>query len=163
MAKIARVRHCSSRIRSNLKAAHTACLILIALLVSGPAPAEDQKLTVSDAWIRFIMPSLPAAAYFRLSNATGTPRALVGADSPACGMLMMHESLVENGIERMRMLTKVQVPAHGSVDFTPGRYHLMCMNPSKAMIVGHQVTVTLHFADGEKIATSFMVRGAAGK
>ena len=156
------VRYFSRLSMSKTRVAHTAGLILIVALVSGPAPGGERALTVGGAWIRFIMPSLPAAAYFHLSNASGKPRVLVGADSPACGMLMMHESLVENGMDRMVMLKSIRVPAHGSVDFTPGRYHLMCMAPSKAMIPGHQVTVSLRFADGERITTRFIVRGATG-
>jgi len=138
------------------------CLVLIAALVTGPVLGAEQGLTVSGAWMRFIMPSAPAAAYFRLSNGSARPRVLVGADSPACRMLTLHESLVQNGMDRMVMLKSIQVPAHGYVDFTPGHYHLMCMAPSKEMSPGHSVTISLRFADGERITASFTVRGAAG-
>jgi periplasmic copper chaperone A len=97
----------------------------------------------------FIMPSVPAAAYFRLSNSGARPRVLIGADSPACGMLMLHESLVQNGMDRMVTLKSIQVPAHGHVDFTPGR-------------PGHSVTISLPFADGERITARFTVRSATG-
>ena len=136
--------------------------VLIAALVSGSALGGEQELTVSGAWMRFIMPSVPAAAYFRLSNGSARPRALIGADSPACGMLTLHESLVQNGMDRMVMLRSIQVPAHGYVDFTPGRYHLMCMAPSKDMSPGHSVTISLRFADGERITARFAVRTATG-
>lgn len=138
------------------------CFALIAAFVSGATMGAEPELTVSGAWIRFIMPSVPAAAYFRLSNTGAKPRVLVGADSPACGTLMLHESLVEGGMDRMIMLQSVRVPARGHVDFTPGRLHLMCMAPSKRMTPGAQVAITLRFADGEKIATRFPVRNATG-
>jgi periplasmic copper chaperone A len=138
------------------------CVVLAAWFVSRPVLSAEHDLTVGGAWIRFIMPSIPAAAYFRLSNQGDKPRVLIGADSPACGSLMLHESVVANGTDRMMMVESVRVPAHGHVDFIPGHYHLMCMEPSKEMILGHQVPVTLRLADGAKITASFTVRGATG-
>ena len=148
---------------SEMGAVLSVCFVVIAALVSGPARGGEQELTVSGAWMRFIMPSVPAAAYFRLSNGSARPRVLVGADSPACGMLMLHESLVQNGMDRMVMLKSIQVPAHGHVDFAPGHYHLMCMAPSKGMSPGQSVTISLRFADGERVMARFTVRGATGR
>ncbi|HUA25619.1 MAG TPA: copper chaperone PCu(A)C [Steroidobacteraceae bacterium] len=138
------------------------CFVLIAAFVSRPALGGEQELTVSGAWMRFIMPSVPAAAYFRLSNKSGKPRVLIGGDSPACGMIMLHESVVQNGMDRMVMLKSIHVPAHGHVDFAPGHYHLMCTAPSKEVSPGHRVTISLRFADGERISARFTVRDATG-
>ena len=139
------------------------CAILLAWAAAAPAQAAESGLKLSDPWIRMVMPSRPAAGYFTLSNDSAVGRALVGADSPACGMLMLHQSLNESGVERMAMVKSVPVPAHGSVKFSPGGFHLMCMSPSAAVAPGHSVAVTLHFADGGAIAASFPVRGATGK
>ncbi len=109
------------------------------------------------------MPSRPAAGYFTLSNQTAQPRTLVGADSPACGMLMLHRSLTDNGVDRMTMLQDIEVPAQGQVVFAPGGYHLMSVSPSAAMIPGHSVPVTLRFKDGGAVTASFPVRGVTGK
>lgn len=113
--------------------------------------------------MRFIIPSRPAAGYFTLSNQTAQPRTLVGADSPACGMLMLHRSLTDSGVDRMTMVQDIDVPAHGQVVFAPGGYHLMCMSPTPVMVPGHSVSVTLRFKDGGAITASFPVRGATGK
>jgi hypothetical protein len=155
------MKHCRRR-PADIGAVFHLCLILFAAVVSGRALGGEEGLTVSGAWVRFIMSSVPAAAYFRLSNESSKPRVLVGADSPACGMLTLHESVVENGVDRMLMLNSVQVPAHGQVQFTPGHYHLMCMAPSKMIRPGHHISVTLRFADGERITALFTVRGAMG-
>ena len=145
-----------------MRAVLSACLVLGAMLLGGSVLGGEPELTVSRAWIRFIMPSVPAAAYFRLSNQSDRSLVLTSADSPACGRLMLHESTVQNGMDRMMMLKGVQVPARGHVDFTPGHYHLMCMAPSKEVSIGRDVEVTLHFADGRKITARFTVRGATG-
>ncbi len=137
---------------------------LIGALAAGPAPeAAEPGLTVSDAWLRLVLPSRPAAGYFTLSNETDRPLALVGAESPACGSLMLHRSVQENGQERMEMVMKVAIPAHAGVSFAPGGYHLMCMMPAKEMTPGGSVPVTLRFEDGGSVTATFEVRGAAGK
>ncbi len=126
-----------------------------------PAPPAlaAEGLTISDARMRLVIPSRPAAGYFTLSNDTDHAQALVGASSPACGMIMLHQSLHQNGQERMVMRKRVNVPAHGSVSFAPGGYHLMCMKPGKAMVPGHKVPVTLDFQDGGRMTVEFPVHG----
>ncbi len=125
--------------------------------------ATPDGVSLSDPWFRFITPTIPAAGYFTLSNSTATPRALVGASSSACGSLMLHQSVTKNGVEQMIMVPKVAVPAHGTLQFAPGGYHLMCMSPAAAMRPGQSVPVTLQFDGGGTLSASFPVRGATGK
>ena len=135
-------------------------LVSVAPAVAGP---DAPGLVISDPWIRFIVPTLPAAGYFDLANHNDTPRVLVGASSPACKSLMLHQTMTMNGMETMAMVASVMVPAKGSVSFAPGGYHLMCTGPSSDMTVGATVAVTLNFKDGETITANFAVRGATGK
>ncbi len=125
--------------------------------------AKDGGLVISKPWMRFIIPERPAAGYFVLLNKSGRDRTLTGASSPACKTLMLHESLHRNGVEKMVMVKSIAVPAHGSVAFSPGGYHLMCMSPTRAVKVGARVLVTLDFADGAKLQAPFVVKNAAGK
>ena len=138
--------------------------VLAAVIAFGSkAQAVADGLSVSDQWFRLIMPSLPAAGYFTLTNATAAPETLVGAASPACGTLMIHKSVSRNGEESMIMVPSVAIPAHGKVKFAPGGYHLMCMSPGPAMARGKSVPVTLRLANGEALSASFPVRNAIGK
>jgi hypothetical protein len=127
------------------------------------ASAAPNGLTINGQWFRLIMPSLPAAGYFSLSNATAAPQKLVGAASPACRTLILHKSISANGTERMVMVSSVVVPARGKIEFAPGGYHLMCMSPTAAMKPGRSVPVTLRLADGQTVAANFPVRSATGK
>lgn len=139
------------------------CAFVGALAASAAVQAADPGLVVRDPWMRAIMPSIPAGGYFTLTNDTAAPRALVGASSPDCGLLMLHQSINDNGQDRMAMVKSVAVPAHGSVKFAPGGYHLMCMSPSKKVVRGQSISVTLRFVDGGAVTTKFPVRGATGK
>jgi hypothetical protein len=126
------------------------------------AGAQSQVLTVSKPWVRALAGPTPAAAYFTLSNASNRPRVLVGAASPDCGELMMHQSRNANGVDSMAMVAQRAVPPHGQIVFEPGRYHLMCMSPSRAVRPGGRIPITLRFADGERLRVAFPVRGPGG-
>lgn len=134
-----------------------------ALAGAGPSQAAENGLTLSHAWIRSIVPSRPAAAYFTLKNNGDAARALVSASSPACAAMMMHRSVDENGMQGMRPVDSVTVPAHGAVTFAPGGYHVMCMKPTSAMKPGKKVPVTLKFGDGGSMTAEFPVRTATGE
>jgi hypothetical protein len=120
-------------------------------------------ISLSDPWFRFITPAIPAAGYFTLSNSTAVPEPLIGASSPACGSLMLHRSVTKSGVEQMIMVPKVTVPAHGTLQFAPGGYHLMCMSPAGIMRPGQSVPVTLQFEGGGTFSARFPVRGATEK
>ena len=137
--------------------------LLAALACVAPLPAAAAGVSLHDPWMRLVIPSRPAAGYFTLSNDTGKPQVLTGAASPACGSLMLHRSLSENGMERMAMVKSVTIPAHGRIAFAPGGYHLMCLSPSAAVTPGGSVSVTLHFADGATLTAACPGRGASGR
>jgi periplasmic copper chaperone A len=133
------------------------------LAIAGSARAGEPGVSLSHPWMRTIIPSRPAAGYFTLKNDSATARALVGAASPACGMLMLHRSVNEHGVEHMIMQKRIPLPAHGTLTFAPGGYHLMCMKPTAAVRPGNSVPVTLKFADGGTLTTPFPVEGVGGK
>ncbi len=138
--------------------------VLCGALVAGRTVwAGETGLALSGPWFRLVMPSLPAAGYFTLSNSGATAQTVIGAASPACGMLMLHRSVDQGGQERMVEVASVPVPAHGKLSFMPGGYHLMCMSPAAAMRPGQSVPVTLRFAGGKSLTASFPVRNATGK
>ncbi len=141
---------------------HAAAIaMLIAMVLISAASAAE--LTVSGAWIRALPPSVPSGGYFTLHNGGKTSVTLTGANSPACGMLMLHRTENMGGMSTMNDVENVAVPAGETVQFSPGGYHLMCMNASSAIKPGKTVPVTLKFSDGSSVNAVFAVRNAAGK
>ena len=133
-----------------------------AMHAASAAHAAPSAVTISDAWIRALPGSTPSGGYFTLKNAGDTAVSLTGATSPACGMLMLHKSDMMGGMAHMDMVDSVDVPAHGSLSFTPGGYHLMCMDPPAPLKPGTSVPVTLQFKGGASLTAPFAVRNAAG-
>jgi copper(I)-binding protein len=63
----------------------------------------------------------------------------------------------------MAMVDSVDVPAHGSISFAPGGYHLMCVRPADRVKPGNTVEMTLTFDDGGALTVDFRVRNAKGE
>jgi copper(I)-binding protein len=135
----------------------------VAILLSMTTVANAAPFEITDGWFRALPGHLPAGGYFNAYNGTGRDIAIMGADSDACGMLMMHQSSNKGGMSGMDMVDKVSVPAGGMVHFAPGGYHLMCENPTAKMKMGSKVAVLLKLSDGSSIAAGFVVKNAAGK
>ena len=134
----------------------------LAALSAGNAFAA-QDIAVSDAWIRALPAGVPSGGYFTLRNGGQKPLTLTGASSPACGMLMLHRTENRGGMSAMTDVTGVDVAPGATLSFSPGGYHLMCMNAGAAIHPGATVPVTLTFQDGTKVTANFAVRDAAGK
>lgn len=135
--------------------------ILLLTVLVGAAKAAD--LAVSDAWIRAMPASLPSGGYFTLYNGGAKKVVLTGAESPACGMLMLHHSENSGGMGSMMDITSVDVAAGETFKFAPGGYHLMCMDAQPQIRPGNSVPVTLSFGDGRRLTVNFQVRSATGK
>ena len=135
----------------------------LASVMATQAFAGTDGLSLSDGWMRVIIASRPAAGYFTLKNDSSSERKLIGASSPGCGMMMLHRSKTENGVDKMTPVKDVAIPAHGSVRFAPGGYHLMCMQPKATLTPGKSVAVTLSFDNGTSTTADFAVRGATAR
>jgi len=142
-------------------------LIIIAAAAAagaGTPPPMSNHVAVTNAWFRSLPANLPAGGYFDIQNTDSSRLAvLTSAASPACGMLMLHQSEEKNGMGTMKDVQSVDVPPAGTVRFAPGGYHLMCMNPTSAMKPGASVPVTFKFRDTSIKTVTFAVKNAKGE
>ncbi|MDE8346330.1 MAG: copper chaperone PCu(A)C [Acidocella sp.] len=132
-----------------------------AMIVASPCMAAASGIvgiTAVTPWMRYLLPNLPAGGYVTLRNGGDMAVRVTGAASPDCGAMMLHESKDNSGMAMMMDVQSVPVPAHGSVSFAPGGYHIMCTDPK--MHVGMDVPVVLSFQGGGTLALSMRVYGA---
>lgn len=122
---------------------------------------QAATLTVHDCWIRSMPASLPSSGYFVVSNSGDRPAVLTGAGTPVYGMAMLHKSESNGSTATMSMVDSAVVPAHGTLAFAPGGYHLMLEDAPKPVKVGATVPLTLTFADKSTLATTCAVKPAS--
>src|SRR5262249_35650679 len=136
---------------------------LFLLLMTSAALAAPSEITIENGWIRALPGAVPSGGYFVLHNAGKKTATLTGAESPGCGMLMLHVSENKGGMSAMRHVDSIDVAPGGTLEFKQGGYHLMCMQATAATKPGATVPVTLVFQDGLKVTANFAVRDAMGK
>jgi len=119
-----------------------ACLFLAACGGEAKAP-----LVASDIVITEPVPGRHmSAGYISLTNNTSDAINITHVMSPEFDAVEMHESLVENGIAKMRRIEVLTIPANSSVSLQRGGKHLMLMRPTGAL-----ETVSLSFHSGDTL------------
>ena len=131
---------------------------VLALTLSGSViAAEATGISVHEGYIRLPPPGSPAAAYFTLKN-TGAERALVDADCACAGMTMIHESIEQDGMAKMRHVDSASLPNGGELVLKPGGLHVMLMRLKAPLKAGDDIPLTLHFADGDTLTIRLPVQ-----
>jgi hypothetical protein len=112
------------------------------IAVAATATAVQAQVTVSNAWVRGTVQGQTATgAFMQLRSADGAT--LVGADSPAAGIVEIHEMRMEGNTMRMRRVEQLELPAGRAVELKPGGYHVMLMDLKAPLKKGDTVPIKL--------------------
>ncbi len=116
-------------------------------------------VSVRDAWIREAPPGMTMmAGYMELRNNTSRPQVLVAASSSGFGSVMIHRTIVKDGMAGMAHASRLELAANASLIFAPGGYHLMLMKPKRSLRAGDRVDINLEFRGGLVLPVAFEVR-----
>ncbi len=77
-------------------------------------------------------------------------------DSPQYDNVQMHETIIEDGVSRMRPIESFQVEPASSVEFARGGKHVMLMKPVTNTLPGSSVTLEIHYDTGLLIVSATM-------
>jgi protein SCO1/2 len=105
-----------------------------------------------EAPVARLMPSGIGAVYLRVVNPSGDADRLVSVESRAAERTELHESVQEGGVARMIAPEHgFEVPAHGTLELSPGGKHLMLLGVSPRD-AERPVPLTLRFERSGPIA-----------
>lgn len=122
-----------------------ASLMIVCAALATACSDTGAPLVASDLSIARPKPGTRmTAGYLTLTNNTSEQITITKVTSPEFHAVQMHESVIADGIVRMRPLDEVTIQPGGSVDFEPGARHLMLIQPT-----GETDNVTLEFIAGE--------------
>ena len=137
-------------------------LLAALVLLSAAHALAAGKLTVEQPWIRTAPPTaLMLAGYATLRNDGDAPVIVNGADSADFGAVSLHESVSENGIERMRPLREISIAPGTSIAFAPGGKHFMLMRPQRELKMGDTVKIHISTSSGTGEYAEFALRDEA--
>jgi periplasmic copper chaperone A len=128
-----------------------------------PALAQEFKggdITIDKAWVRATPKGAEVGAgYFVIHNNGDTPDRLTGC-SADFARVEIHEMKTQNGVMTMPELKNgFDIPAHETVRFTPGGYHVMFNHLTKPLAKGYKVKATLAFEHAGGVEVEFDVEG----
>jgi len=135
------------------------CLIAMSLCAHASAAATPAPgVQVEQAWIRWLPADIPAGGYMTLDNIGDVDRVLVGVTSVDYGDIQIHQSFDDHGVSKMRPVESITLKPHLPFRFSEGGYHLMLMQPKRAVHPGDAVVLTLRFDAGPPVDAVFKVR-----
>ena len=119
---------------------------------------------IRQAWIRSAPPGAKTlAGYLLLKNTCKTAIRVVDVESRDFGMPMIHRTVIENGVSKMRDPGVLEIQPGASLKFEAGGLHLMLMQPLRVMKEGDKAGVRLVLADGRRVYSEFPVQREAPK
>jgi copper(I)-binding protein len=122
-------------------------------------------IVLSNAWSRPAVDT--GVVYVTIANRGAASDRLDGARTPVARALEVHKSIATSatmngmkmtGVMSMEPVSSVTIPAHGSLTFSPGGYHLMAIGLRSDLHPNERFTVQLHFAKAGWKAVSVFVR-----
>lgn len=133
--------------------------LMATVAASAAVGAEPCAPTLEAAWVRAAPPAATTlAGYAVLRNGCDVAVTVTGIESLDFAMPMIHRSVDEGGISRMRPAGELVVPAGGELRFEPGGLHLMLMQPKRPLAEGDAARIRLVLADGRRVFAEFPVR-----
>lgn len=137
---------------------HGTALLLLGWL-SPAAAAGGGALSVEGAWARAsIGDSKVSAVYLVVANRGEEADRLVGAKTGRAAHAMIHRSVVEAEVAKMRHVDAVEVPPGESVRLEPGGLHVMLTEVAPPLVAGESISVTLVFERAGRLELSVPVR-----
>lgn len=137
---------------------------LALMLAACGAPKE---LSVDHAYVRLsAVKANPAAAYFTIHGGA-VDRRLIAVTADVAVRAEMHETMRSPApggsgasMATMTPVASLPVPAHADVAFAPGGRHVMLFDVNPGIKPGATVTLTLSFADGQRVTARVPAIGA---
>jgi len=126
-------------------------LLAVGIFLAACSPSAAEKtLEFEDAWVRAAPPSaLMTAGFGRLVNNTDARLEITAYTSPSYGEVSLHETVIEDGVSRMRLVPLLSIPPGDEVELAPGAFHLMLMMPTYAVGLHDRVVLQIEEAGGQ--------------
>jgi periplasmic copper chaperone A len=127
-------------------------------------PANLCLPLIQKPWIRSAPPSAKTlAGYLIVKNPCKNVIKITDVESKDFGMPMIHRTITENGVSKMRAPGVLEIKPGASLKFEAGGLHLMLMQPLRTLKEGDKAGVRLVLADGRRVFAEFPVLKEAPK
>lgn len=139
-------------------------LALFALPVLLAGCGQPAELSADQAWVRLpAVSGRPGAAYFTMHGGKDDA-ALIAAATPIATRAELHHSMkMRGGMETMKPIARVALPAGTTVAFEPGARHVMLFDVDPKAKAGDTTRLSLSFAGGRTLEVPAKLVAAGGR
>ncbi len=137
-------------------------VIAAMLLAAVPAAAQNApagSVLVREAWSRATPGGAKVGAGYLTVENRGAADRFLGAEAEVAGKVELHETVMADGVARMRPTEALVLAPAGKVELKPGGYHLMLMDLKRPLKEGERFAGTLLFEKAGRVPVTFEVRG----
>jgi periplasmic copper chaperone A len=129
----------------------TALTIGAILALAPGVMASDVMVMGAFARASAVSTATSGVVYMTLMNHGAVPDKLMSISTPVANMAMLHESVEEGGVAKMKDMSDLEIPAGGSVEMKPGGLHIMLMGLGAPLKKGRSLKLTLEFEHAGKV------------
>jgi hypothetical protein len=139
-------------------------LLTCTLLASATIPSAQEfkagDIVVSHPWSRATPTGAKVGAgYFVIENRGKTPDRLLGGSVEAAASFEIHDTVVEDGVMRMRELKSLELAPGGSIEAKPGGRHVMFGGLLHPLAAGGKIRGLLQFEHAGGVEVEFDIIG----
>ncbi len=114
--------------------------------------AYGSEIIIKDPWIRAVPPSSKNTALFMtIVNKSDKQDTLISVKTDIAKMVMIHKTVEENGIMKMKHVDSLPIPPHSEVKLKPGGLHIMIMGLKRPIKEGEKIKINLFFKNSGNI------------
>jgi len=136
--------------------------LLVSIVIFQSAAWADASISIKNAWVRDAPPHAEmSAGYLTIMNHSAQTQTLTSVSSPQFQKVEVHKTEMVNSQVRMLREDNVTVPAHGSLEFKPGGYHLMLIHSLHELKMGDRVELHLQFKGAQPLTVEAQIRETA--
>jgi len=132
-----------------------AALALLAL--HGCGQPQTASVTVRDAWSPAAPPGATVVAIYG-ELVANQDDVLLRIATPMADTAELHATSEENGMMKMRPVTRLELKADTPVQLAPRGMHIMLVGMHESIAAGGQIPVTFEFARAGTVASSARVK-----
>ena len=129
---------------SPLRAASVAAVAVLLTAGTIARGAPDGTLRVTHAYARPVPAGAVGAAYLEIENPSSTADRLLSLSSTV-GTAELHEMKMDGDVMRMRKIASLEIPAHATIRFAPGGFHVMLTHLEHPLAADEHFRLRLQF------------------
>ena len=105
---------------------------------------NNDLLKITNAWARPANAGSNSAAYMQIQNLTDNQIQIIAASALlTSNNTELHDSFVDNNVIKMRIVDNIILPAKGSIEFSPGKLHIMLIDLIRDLKIGDSIDIAL--------------------